>query len=239
MRIALVVFIIGIIAVPALADSEPIHIGGWGTLTGGVRFVDASGLNDYFGENDFDEISSWWPAYGISGYGIFAGRIVLGASAGFSRLDSSGSDADLRVIGFNGQIEAGYAVLNGPFGLLIPYGGFGGYEQSLNFDGDLRFIEIQGDDQPGDDDDLSLSRSGMHAVAGVAYYFPVKFAEGASGRYAMFMPGVRIGGTVELFGDEFQDKGGNELLDATELHYHTFFIRLEIGFGGGKGKPVQ
>lgn len=255
-----VVFLSVAVLAGAVAAQEPMRHGGWGGISLGARTVNVTSLNDYLDALDIDPLPRAWPMLGWRAHGLLFEHLVIGVSGDVSLFtrEADGSvstlsgadergqsvtvradDLKLTVLSSSAQLDAGYAVLNGPHGLGYPFVALGGGATSLRFEGDVWRLGVG--DSPGElapaelgrlDDVGMLRQSYLYAQAGFTYFWPVRFARSHYGAFGMFMPGVTAGVNWGLTDNGWRD-GGDLYRRGPDLTPSGVVLQLEIAFGGG------
>ena len=238
------VILILLAATPALAEFQPMRFGGWGGVSLGVQYLDLSDLNDFLDPVGFDEVSSLRPTIGLSGHAMIFDRILLGGRGSVMRVTAEADDIDMAFTSGWGQVEAGYVMYQGTYGMVAPMIGLGGYGHSLHFEGDVWRMGYG--DKPSETDNpriaegldlevldsFDMHKGGVHGFLGLTYLFPVRFPQDTPG-FGVFVPSLTVGGTVDLLNDNWRDDDGDHVKGGPDIPFNTFYCVLEIGFGGG------
>jgi len=238
----MLIFLLGLSA-SAFAADEAIDFGGYGGFSLGLQYLNVSDLNEMIDDAGFTELSPWRPYIGIHGHGIIFERLLVGLRGGAMRSTGSGDGVDMSFHSGWGQLEFGYLLMNNRYGLFAPLIGIGGFGFTLDFDGPVHAMGLG--EEPVEDprtgevtnrgevlDDLKMSRGGAHSFIGLTYQYPFRFAGDEHG-FAMFVTGATMGATLQMIDSRWMDEDGDAISGGPDLAFHSFYLVVEIAFGGG------
>jgi hypothetical protein len=237
----LAVLALALTVAPAWAGSEPIQFAGWLGASIGVRYLDVGGINDYLDDVNLGPLSPLWPTIGGQARGLVFEKLIIGLQGGGSYLFDEGRDVDVHVASAYGELMTGFVVHNGRGGLAYPFIGLGGHSLALHFEGDLQRLNL--DLQPGETrdgsaptvvvrDSATINKGVLYATVGFSYFFPVRFGASDFGPLGFFLPGITVGGNIQMLESGWRDEG-EAYRGGPSAPYHSFFVALEVAFGGG------
>jgi hypothetical protein len=119
-------------------------------------------------------------------------------------------------------------VANGGSGLAFPFVGVGGYEQVLSVKNATRLDVIES--YGGAD---TIYQFGAVVRVGMSYCFPLRSGESAAGAFGFFAGGVSGGATIDLGRTGWRVDRDKEVRGGPDLPMHTFFLHVDLAFGGG------
>ena len=226
-RFSLLAAFVLLLAAPVMAEDSPMEFGGWGGVSLGAQYLSVDDINsevDAYGV-EFQNIG---PRIGVHGHGLLFERLVIGGRGSVTaQLDETGL-YDVTYTVTNGSVEIGYAVMNSAYGIAFPSVGLGGASQVVRFETN---VEIGG--EPWQADDVEIAKSSVYATVGMTYYFPVRFAGGESRGFAMFLPGIHVGGTLQVADTGWRNDHAEAVRFSADAPYNTVFVQLDLAFGGG------
>jgi len=210
----------------AQEESPGVRFGGWGGFTMGPQKIDTGDLSHHLAPINVD-MSDYQPSLGGFGYGVLFKHVIVGARGNYVWVDQVGEVTDVELTTYHYSGELGGAIFNNRWGMLFPFAGAGRAKHRLQFaeNSQQQVVDIFGED-------ASFTKHGNFAIFGVQYLYPMPITP-PEGGFAMFVGGVRLGGTIELSGTDWQDNDGNEPDVSPDYTFDTFFLMFDIGFGGG------
>ncbi|NLH50430.1 MAG: hypothetical protein GX444_17770 [Myxococcales bacterium] len=235
--------IFGLLAGPAWAGTEPIQFGGWGGISPGARYFAVADMNDYFESVNVDSLPPVWPVIGAQANGLLFEWLVVGGRGAWMKQSLNGGLSDVTLTVASGEMDVGYAVLNGRYGLAYPYVGLGGGASTLRFEQDgyavRAFTEVDrraAATASEPQDDLVYRKDVMIGSLGFTYLWPVRFVESEThGGFGAFLPGVTLGAQAQLLETGWR-KDGKLARGGPDWSLTGAFLQLEINFGGGTVK---
>jgi hypothetical protein len=219
---------VALAAAPAAAGDEPIAFGGWLDASLGGRYFNVADLNHYTKPAGIEAQSPLWPTAGIQASGLIFEKLFFSFGVGGSQDREKGDHGvDMTLVSRYGELDVGWAVVNGRAGLAYPFVGLGGAQTDLQFTGAVQRLGFD-----ASSNGATASRSVAYATVGFTYFYPVRFGQNEDGDLGMFLPGISVGANFEAEGQGWI-QGSQTLRGGPTLSYNSIFLRIEIGFGGG------
>ncbi len=231
MRFLPVVFFLTLFApcLPAAAqDAGPIELAGFGGLTLGVRYLNVTSVNHYL-ESAGATLPSDMPLLGVHAAALLGERFVIDGRGDTAFFLARGARLDAKYYCAGGSAEFGYAAVNNVYGLAYPFVGAGGYQSVLSLPAGNRLDLVKW----YNGNNTARQTSAVVAV-GFAYHYPVRLAVGETeDRLAMFLGGIAAGATFNVGDRRWRDAGGHEIAGLGAQPLNTFFLNVDVSFGGG------
>jgi hypothetical protein len=227
---AVVVVLCFIPSVFAAGADPGMKEGGAGFFTTGFTWLDIDELNDALkasplGLKTFDASVI---SYGGGGYGIIAGRVIVGGEGyGFSTETTNASYIQ-RLSGGWGMFDAGYLVFHRAGFRVFPMVGVGGGGMELRITerATLGFDDIMADPKR----ESLLDIGGFMLSGGVGVDYLLKLGEDKEG-YGGLIFGVRAGYTQSFFNSGWS-MGAIDIIGGPDVGISGFYLRFVVGGGG-------
>ncbi len=217
-----------LLAAAAAADEPPISYGGFGALTAGIRCLDIADADHYLAHAG-DKLTNVMPSLGGHGLALLAERYVVGLRGDAAFFTARGMTMDAKFLDVAGGAEFGYAVANGGYGFAYPFVGVGASWTSLQLQTNDRVALAR--DYPAGSQAHNFAPA---ASVGFSYFYPVRFpAEDDRRRFLAYLGGVTAGATFNAVNRAWRDGGGRAIDGLGPADAVTFFLHVEVGFGGG------
>lgn len=221
------------------ANAQVKYNGGAGEFYGGYYNIDVDDLQVFI-PNRFEDISPNFGLFGGRGYVVVNNWRIGGGGSGYANARQNDASLTMQATGGMGYGELSYMFFYKEKAAIYPLFGFGGggLEIEVTNRQSLRPEELTGNNAQGDTDrDLGFnsyraSHSSLLAkiALGAQIYTFTEWDEEEQA-FGGLLLGIEAGYIAGIANSEWEHSGG-EILGGPNFGRNSFYITLNIGFGG-------